>query len=53
GVYKLIVNSNGNEEMYDLANDQYEHNNLFHGGLTTEQERAKVALEEELSIIRN
>jgi len=33
GVYKLIVNSNGNEEMYDLANDQYEHNNLFDGGL--------------------
>jgi arylsulfatase B len=53
GEYKLIVNTNGNQEMYDLVNDPYEQNNLFDGGLTAEQESAKVALDDELLIIRN
>lgn len=50
--YKLIVNTNTNEEMYDLENDPYEQNNLLNGTLTTSQVAAKTALEEELLSIR-
>ncbi|KAA3632250.1 MAG: sulfatase [Bacteroidetes bacterium] len=52
GSFKLIVNANGEEELYDLDNDPYEQNDLLQGGLTTEQENAKSDLEEELSKIR-
>lgn len=51
--YKLIVNANGNEEMYDLINDAYEQNNLLNGTLTTAENNAKVALENELLKIRD
>lgn len=50
--YKLIVNANTNEEMYDLENDPYEQNNLLNGTLTTSQAAAKMELEEELLNIR-
>lgn len=53
GEYKLIVNANGNKEMYHLANDPYEQNDLLTGSLTTEAENAKLELEEELLNIRN
>ncbi len=53
GTYKLISNTNGNDEMYDLVEDPYEQSDLFDGGLNDEQEGAKVALEAELLIIRN
>lgn len=53
GEYKLIVNANGQEEMYDLKNDPYENNNLLVGTLTNNQASSKVALEEELLLIRN
>jgi arylsulfatase A-like enzyme len=52
GVYKLIVNANGNEELYDLGSDPYEQNNLLNGTLTTAQMTAKAALEAELLNIR-
>lgn len=50
--YKLIVNANGNKEMYDLMADPYEQNNLLNGVLTTEASNAKSALETELNNIR-
>lgn len=53
GTYKLIRNPNGTEEMYDLADDPYENENLLNGTLTTTQENAKAALETELAVIRN
>lgn len=51
--YKLILNANGNEEMYDLINDPYEQNNLLNGMLTADETTEKVELEAELSKIRN
>lgn len=51
--YKLIVNANGNEEMYDLTNDPYERDNLLSRALTSEEASAKSALETELINIRN
>jgi hypothetical protein len=53
GEYKLIVNANGNEEMYNLMNDPYENNNLLNQVLTNDEESSKLELEEELSNIRN
>lgn len=53
GTYKLIVNANGDEELYDLANDPYEQNDLLLSALTPEAESAKMELEEELLNIRN
>jgi len=53
GTYKLIVNANRSEEMYNLSNDPYEENNLLNGTLTATQEAAKVVLETELRGIRN
>lgn len=51
--YKLMVYANGNQELYDLNSDPYEQNDLLDGVLTTEEETAKAALEEELLNIRN
>ena len=51
--YKLIVNSNGEEEMYDLINDAYEQNNLLNSTLTSDEENEKLDLESELLKIRN
>lgn len=53
GEYKLIVNANGTEELYDLGNDPYESANLLNSTLTAAQESAKAALETELGVIRN
>lgn len=52
GDYKLIVNANGNEEMYYLSNDPYEQNDLLDGNLTAAETAAKAALETELANIR-
>lgn len=53
GAFKLIVNANGNEKMYDLIDDPYESNDLLSGTLTTQAENAKIVLEAELLRIRN
>jgi arylsulfatase B len=53
GEFKFIVNSNGDEQLYNLVNDLYENNNLLNGSLTSEEENAKTELESELLIIRN
>ena len=50
--YKLIVNANGNEEMYDMISDPYEQNNLLLSNLSNDQQSAKNILELELSAIR-
>ncbi len=50
--YKLIVNANGNEEMYDMISDPYEQNNLLLSNLSNAQQSAKNVLESELSEIR-
>jgi arylsulfatase B len=51
--YKLIVDANGNEEMYDLDNDPYKQNNLSGGTLTSDEINVKLELETELLNIRN
>lgn len=51
-VFKLIVNANGNAEMYNLATDPYEQNNLLNGTLTPTEANAKMELETELLNIR-
>lgn len=53
GEYKLILNSVGVEELYNLANDPYENSNLLNGTLSTIEQNAKTELETELSNIRN
>lgn len=51
--YKLILNANGNEEMYDLVNDAYEQINLLSRTLTSDEANVKLGLENELLNIRN
>ncbi len=51
--YKLMVNANGQENMYHLATDPYEQNDLLKNNLTADEARGKVALESELLNIRN
>jgi arylsulfatase B len=53
GKYKLFVNTNGMEEMYNLVNDPYENSNLLNGTLSTIDQNAKSELEVELNNIRN
>lgn len=53
GTYKLIVNSVGMEELYNLVNDPYENNNLLNGTLSSTEQNAKLELETELINIRN
>ena len=53
GTYKLIVNSVGMEELYNLVNDPYENNNLLNGTLSSTEQNAKSELEIELTNIRN
>jgi len=53
GTYKLIVNSVGMEELYNLVNDPYENNNLLNGNLSSTEQNAKLELETELINIRN
>jgi len=52
GVYKLIVNSDGSEEFYNLLNDAYETNNLIGTVLSNEASDAKLLLELEADRIR-
>lgn len=52
GAYKLIVNANGNKEMYHLITDPYETKDLLNGTLTTPEIVIKTALESELNSIR-
>ena len=53
GNYKLIINANGDEKLYDINADPYENNNLLSNTLTTQQSQAKETLETELSRIRD
>jgi arylsulfatase A-like enzyme len=53
GTYKLIVNSVGMEELYNLVNDPYENNNFLNGTLSSPEQNAKLELETELINIRN
>jgi arylsulfatase A-like enzyme len=51
--YKLVVNANGNEDLYDLQNDPYERVDLLDGSMNSDETNAKLALEAELLKIRN
>lgn len=53
GQYKLIVNANGNEELYHLNSDPYEGENLLNTPLNNDESAVKIALENELVQIRN
>jgi arylsulfatase B len=53
GVYKLIVNANGDEELYNLSIDGYEGSDLMLMPLTAEAQAAKTVLEAELEEIRD
>ena len=53
GRYKLFMDADGNQSMFDLTNDPYEQSDLFIMGLTPEEGNALNALEAELSNIRN
>lgn len=53
GTYKLFVNSNGNEQMYNLQEDQYENNDILMGSLTSDDINSKIELESQLANIRN
>ena len=53
GEYKLIVDTNNNQEFFNLSNDPYEQNNLLNGTLTTTENNSKTELETELNTIRN
>ena len=52
GTYKLIENSFGDKELYDLSIDPYEQNDLLNGTLSNSQSIAKEELEAELLNIR-
>jgi arylsulfatase B len=52
GTYKLIKKSGGAEEMYNLASDPYEKDNLLKGTLSSTVKSTKSALEGELNNIR-
>ena len=53
GEYKLIVNSVGMKELYNLMIDPYENSNLLSGTLSSLEQNAKTELETELANIRN
>jgi arylsulfatase A-like enzyme len=53
GEYKLIVNSTGTKELYNLVNDPYENSNLINRTLSIIEQNAKTTLENELINIRN
>lgn len=53
GTFKLMVNSDGIDKLYNLVNDPYENTNLLNGTLSTIEQNAKTELETELSKIRN
>jgi arylsulfatase A-like enzyme len=51
--YKIIANSSGSTEMYNLEIDPYESTNLLSSSLSDEENTAKNELETKLSEIRN
>lgn len=53
GVYKFIIDSSGDEQLYNLEDDSYENNNLLNGTLSSMAQDAKTVLETELSTIRD
>lgn len=53
GTYKLLIKNTGSEELYHLASDPYEQNNILNGVLSSPEQSAKSALEAELNNIRN
>lgn len=53
GEFKLIRNSLGEDEFYNIVNDPYENTNLMNGTLTSVEQNAKSELEAELTRIRN
>lgn len=53
GAYKLIINIDGAEQLYNLTNDPYEGVDLLLGTLTASAQDAKIVLEAELDVIRN
>jgi len=52
GTYKLFVDANGNQELYNLISDPYENTNLLLETLNTTQQTAVTELENELLEIR-
>ena len=52
GTYKLFVDANGNQELYNLLSDPYESTNLLLETLNTSQQTAVTQLENELVEIR-
>ena len=50
--YKLIKNSDGSEELYNIITDAYETNNLIGTILSNDASANKLALEMEADIIR-
>lgn len=53
GRYKLIIRSDGLEELYHLVSDPYEFENLIDQELSVDAYTAKIALQGELLLIRN
>lgn len=53
GTFKLIVSTDGSEELYNIVNDPYEDTNLLNGTLSSNEVSAKAELEAELAVIRN
>ncbi|SEB36914.1 Arylsulfatase A [Tenacibaculum sp. MAR_2009_124] len=53
GNFKLIVDSNGQEQLYDLMSDPYERSNLMEGTLSENETLEKEKLKAELLKIRN
>lgn len=53
GAYKLMVDSNEEEEMYYLVDDSYESTNLLNGSLSSVEQDVKVELENVLDSIRD
>jgi len=51
--YKIIANSSGSTEMYNLETDPYENTNLLSSSLSDEENTAKNELETKLREIRN
>jgi arylsulfatase A-like enzyme len=50
--YKLIEFDSGQRRFYDLIDDAYENNNLLNGTLTSDQQTALAALENEANALR-
>lgn len=53
GQFKLIIDANGNDQMFNLENDPYEETDILGGVLSSEEINARTELESELITIRN